>query len=85
MSELPDTHDKTPSELAEFMVLPENCIPEWGFSVVGFLDEEGVPRFESHLYGEPGIATLIGVLHIATTELTLLMIEDADSHFETDD
>ena len=58
-----------PSLIAEITELPENAIAEWALVMVGYLDEEGVPRFTSTSYGSPTVATLIGAQEIVKHEL----------------
>lgn len=61
-----------PAVLASLVELPENCVPEWGFAVIGFLDEEGEPRFETSMYGEQRATTLMGVLELLKHELVMI-------------
>lgn len=77
-----------PSVLASLIDLPEKCVPEWGFAVVGYLDENGEERFETSMYGEQRATTLMGVLELMKHELVMISMhgyeEDDDEDEEED-
>ncbi len=70
--------DIDPIKLAKLMGVDEGSIPEWGFAVVGVLDDTGQQRLETVTYGEPSVGTLVGVLEIIKQEIVMGVLLDDD-------
>jgi hypothetical protein len=73
--ELPEI---TPAIIATLSGVPENCMPEWGVIITGYLDEHGEPKFETRMVGEQRSTTMIGVLELMKHELVMLSMEAYD-------
>jgi hypothetical protein len=81
----PDSLPEITAEMiAEMSGVPKECIPEWGFVVTGYLDEDGEPKFETRMVGEQRSTTLIGVLELMKHELVILSMEAYDYGEEDD-
>lgn len=67
-----------PALLADLVGVDKDCIPEWGFAVLGVIAKDGSPHLETRTYGEPSVGTLVGVLEIIKQEIVMQMLEDND-------
>jgi exosome complex RNA-binding protein Rrp4 len=74
-----------PSVIAQLVDLPEQYVPEWGFAVVGYLDEEGESRFETSMYGEQRATTLMGVLELMKHELVMISMAKYEDDEDEED
>jgi hypothetical protein len=74
--ELGEDTNPNPVVLADLMELESDSIPEWGFSVLGVLGVDGESRLETQTFGNPTIATLVGVLEIIKAEIVLQVLEE---------
>jgi len=74
---------KEARKLAEFIGIDDAAFPEWGLTIVGYMDDKGDSRFETRLWGAHQATTLIGILHVVQQELlssfTAEEIEDEES------
>lgn len=60
------------AKLAEFVGVHDTTVfPEWGLTVVGYMDVEGHSRFETKLWGAHSATNLIGILELVKQELLL--------------
>jgi hypothetical protein len=66
----------TAAMIAEMSGVPEECFPEWGVIITGYLDVEGQPKFETRMVGEQRATTLMGVLELMKHELVMLSMEE---------
>jgi hypothetical protein len=80
-SQPPNAADyKDAAVLATFLGIDDSVFPEWGLTVVGYLDSEGQERFETKLWGAHSATTLIGILEVVKQDLVLgFFTEDDDT------
>jgi len=64
------------AKLAEFVGIDGDVFPEWGLTVVGFMDGMGESRFTTNLVGNHSATTLIGVLELVKHELLMIAMGD---------
>lgn len=64
------------AKLAEFVGLEGDVFPEWGLTILGYMDDEGTARFVTNLIGEHSATTLIGVLEVVKHELLMIVMDD---------
>ncbi len=70
------------AKLAQFVGLEGDVFPEWGLTVLGYMDGEGTARFVTNLIGEHSATTLIGVLEVVKHELLMIAMNDSEDESE---
>jgi hypothetical protein len=77
-------HDEV-TALAEFAGV-EDGLPEWGMTIVGYMDTEGNSRFQTRLYGAHSPPMLVGILEVVKQELIFsYMTDESEDEPEGDD
>jgi len=66
------------AKLAEFVGVSTDAFPEWGLTLVGYMDTDGESRFESKLWGAGSITSMIGILEVVKQELLLSFVLDEE-------
>lgn len=73
------------AKLAEFIGVDDAAFPEFGLTVVGYMDVEGESRFETRLWGAHSATNLIGILEVVKQELLLGFLTEDDISDDEDD
>jgi hypothetical protein len=76
MDEMEDLPDLTVEAIASLAGVPQECFPEWGVVIIGYLDQDGESKFETRMVGEQRATTMMGVLELMKHELILVSLEE---------
>ena len=60
---------------AQMMEFPDGAIPEFGLTVVSYIDDQGDECYGFRAHGTPRISSLVGIMQMMTHDL-IHLVED---------